>query len=170
MKAKKKTNFIFIGMAGVGKTTIANAFGEFMDIPMLDIDAVIHRINFMPCREVLECFGEERFARCEENACLSVNAKNTAIATGGSVVYSDKAMQHLKEIGTIIYLKASFPVIESRIEDPIARGVTGLDKKTLEEIYLERVPIYERWAEYTIDTDDKTVEEICEEIRSLVKI
>lgn len=160
------TNIVFIGMAGVGKTTIATEIARQLDMQMIDIDKIIHRVNFMSCQEVIACYGETYFALCEENACLSVNQTNAAIATGGSVVYSDTAMHHLSDIGTIVYLEASYPTILERIEDPVARGVTGLETKTLEELYLERIPKYEFWAEITINTDNKTIEEVCEEIKA----
>ena len=110
-------------------------------------------------QEIINTDGVEYFAKAEERAILSLDLKGTVIATGGSVVYSDKAMQHLKSLGKIIYLHLSYDDMCKRISNLETRGIMLQGGETLEDMYKERLPLYNKWAQAVINCGQNTVEQ-----------
>ena len=111
----------------------------------------------------------EKFWSIEEEANLSIDAVRTVIATGGSVIYGSKAMEHLGKNGIIIYLKLSCRKIAGRLGDLNERGVTLREGQTLETLYEERTPLYEKYAHITMDCENHSIREIVEEIARRIK-
>ena len=143
-------NYILIGMPSCGKSTLGRMLAKELGYEFLDTDEVIIRQNGCPLRDILDARGVDGFIDVEEAAVCSVQATKTVIATGGSVVYSDKAMKHLKTMGKVIYLCLNFDEMERRLGDLHARGVAIAPGATLQDLYDERVPLYEKYADITV--------------------
>ena len=143
--------FVLIGMPSCGKSTLGRLLAKELNYDFIDTDDVIIRRNGCPLRDILDARGVGGFVEVEEEAICSVQAKNTVIATGGSAVYSEKAMAHLKSMGKIVYLRLTFEEMDRRLGDLHARGVAIAPGATLMDLYNERVPLYEKYADITIN-------------------
>ena len=145
-------NITLIGMPGSGKTFIGKVLAETLGFEFFDSDAEIERQYGCTLPEVLQNLGQDQFLRKEAEVMISkTRGKNKlVISPGGSIVYSGKAMEHLKKISTVVYLKIALPVIIERIGN-IPRGIVGADDKTIARLFDERSPLYERWADITMD-------------------
>ena len=145
------SNIVLVGMPSCGKSTLGRLLAKELGYAFLDTDEVIIRLNGCPLRDILDEHGVDGFVRVEEAAVCTVDVDNTIIATGGSVVYSEKAMEHLKQNGKVVYLCLSFDEMERRLGDLHARGVAIAPGATLQDLYDERVPLYEKYADITVD-------------------
>ncbi len=144
-------NIILVGMPSCGKSTLGRMLAKELHYDFLDTDEVIIRLNGCPLRDILDAQGVDGFIRVEEEAVCTVQAQNSVIATGGSVVYSEKAMAHLKAQGKVVYLNLSFEEMERRLGDLHARGVAIAPGSTLQDLYDERTPLYEKYADITVN-------------------
>ena len=144
-------NIILVGMPSCGKSTLGRMLAKELHYEFLDTDEVIIRLNGCPLRDILDAHGVDGFIRVEEDAVCTVNADNSIIATGGSVVYSEKAMAHLKAMGKVVYLKLTFEEMDRRLGDLHARGVAIAPGSTLQDLYNERTPLYVKYADITVD-------------------
>lgn len=160
----EKSNIILIGMPGAGKSTVGVVLAKKKGYRFLDSDLVIQEKYDALLYELIAEYGTEGFKKIEEEVNASIRTKRTVIATGGSVVYGEKAMKHFKEIGTIIYLKLSCETIGERLGDLNERGVALQKGQTLEELYRERIPLYEKYADVMIDCEKKSIREIVSEL------
>ena len=147
-------NIILIGMPSSGKSTLGRQLAKRLGYAFLDTDDVIKERNGCPLQAIIDRDGLDAFLRREEEAVCSVHPHHTVIATGGSVVYSPKAMAHLQTLGTVVYLAISYHTLLRRIGDPRARGVAIAPGKTFRDLYEERVPLYERYAALTLEEID----------------
>lgn len=164
----KMSNIILIGMPGCGKSTCGVLAAKIGCMKFLDTDLVIQENEGKRLQNIIDTQGEEYFARCEEKWVCSVNCDNTVIATGGSVVYSDKSMQHLKSLGKVVYLKISLEDMLKRINNFETRGILLHDGQTLEDMYAERCSLYERYADSVIECDNSsTVENTAHKIMGM---
>lgn len=144
-------NIILVGMPSCGKSTLGRMLAKELGYDFLDTDEVIIRLNGCPLRDILDARGVDGFIRVEEEAVCTVQAQNSVIATGGSVVYSEKAMAHLKAMGKVVYLNLTFEEMDRRLGDLHARGVAIAPGSTLQDLYDERTPLYEKYADITVD-------------------
>ena len=144
-------NIILIGMPSCGKSTLGRILAKELHYGFLDTDEVIIRQNGCPLRDILDAQGVSGFIKVEEASVCTVQAENSVIATGGSVVYSEKAMAHLKAMGKVVYLRLSFEEMDRRLGDLHARGVAIAPGATLQDLYDERTPLYEKYADITVD-------------------
>ena len=160
----KVKNVVLIGMPGAGKSTIGVVLAKNLGISFMDSDLVIQEQEGKKLHELISEHGLEGFIEIEDRVNASLQPKKAVIATGGSVVYGKNAMEHLNEIGTVIYLKLSYESIEDRLGDLTERGVVLRESKTLKDLYEERVPLYEKYANIVIDCDEKNIREIVTEI------
>lgn len=158
-------NIILIGMPGSGKTTIGTELSEKIGYGYIDSDSVIVAREGKRLNEIIAAVGREKFLDIEAKVNSEICADRCVIATGGSVIYRDGAMQKLKTLGKIVYLKLSYNTIESRLGDLKARGVALKDGFTLKDLYEERVPLYEKYADIAVELDGKTVEQTVETLR-----
>ncbi len=153
-------NLILIGMPGCGKSTVGVVLAKALGMDFIDSDLVIQKKTGAKLATLIEQHGDEGFRDIENRINAELEAENSVIATGGSVVYGEDAMRHLKDIGTIIYLKLSCEAIEDRLGDLHARGVTIKPGWTLRDLYNERVPLYEKWADVTVDCEQLRLREV----------
>lgn len=161
----KGDNLILIGMPGCGKSTLGVVLAKALGMEFLDSDIEIQRMRHQKLSEILEEVGDDGFREVENAVNAGLNVQHTVVATGGSVIYGREAMEHLKAIGTVIYLRLSYPAIEERLGDLHARGVTIRPGQTLRDLYNERCPIYESWADVVMDCGGLRLREIVEQLR-----
>ena len=167
----EKNNIVLIGMPGVGKSTVGVILAKVMGYQFLDADLLIQKQEGKLLREIIAEVGADGFIEVENRVNASIDCSKTIIATGGSVVYGQEAMEHLKSIGTVVYLEVPFPVLEKRLSDIKGRGVVLKDGQTLYDLYMERTPLYEKYADVCISEEglgvEQTVELLREKLQSL---
>lgn len=146
-----KPNITLIGMPSAGKSTIGVLLAKRLGYSFVDVDILIQEQEGRLLREIIAQEGMEGFLKAEERANAGLAVKRAVIAPGGSVIYGAKAMEHLKEISEIVYLKMSYEEMERRIGDIKDRGVALRPGLTLRDLYDERVPLYERYADIVVD-------------------
>ena len=120
-------------------------------------------------REIIADVGEDGFLKVENRVNAGIEAENSVISPGGSVVYCEEAMRHYKEIGTVVYLKASYQTIKRRIRNPKKRGVVLREGQTLRDLYNERIPYFEKYADITVCEDGCRIEETIENVLNAVE-
>lgn len=157
-------NIVFIGMPGVGKSTIGVILAKILGYQFVDADLLIQQQEGRLLREIIEQDGLEGFLSVENRVNAGIRADKTVIATGGSVVYCEGAMKHLSEIGTIVYLKLSYDLLNKRLRNLKGRGVVLKEGQDLKGLYEERVPLYERYADIIIDEKDMDIEATLQKI------
>ena len=154
-----KKNLIFIGMPAVGKSTVGIVVAKRLGMNFIDVDLLIQEQEHKLLREIIAEVGQEGFLKIENQVNASIQTENSVISPGGSVVYCREAMEHYKKIGTIVYLKASYPTIKKRIRNPKKRGVVLKEGQSLKDLYYERVPYFEKYADITICEDGCRIED-----------
>ena len=139
-----KRNIVLTGMPGAGKSTVGVVLAKRIGYRFVDSDLVIQEKYGKLLHELIEEQGVEGFWKIENEVNASLELQRSVIATGGSVIYGREAMEHLRRMGTVIYLKLPLAEVVERLGDLNARGVTLMPGQTLEELYEERVPLYEK--------------------------
>ena len=148
-------NLILIGMAGCGKSTIGVVAAKLLGYDFIDSDLALQRQEGRLLREIISDFGVDYFKDAEERALCSLDTAGAVIATGGSAVYSERAMNRLRENGVCVWLRLPFDEIEKRVVDAAARVIVMEPVKTLRDVYDEREPLYRKYADVCVDcTDD----------------
>ena len=165
----EKKNIILIGMPGSGKTTIGTELAEVIGYGYIDSDSVIVAREGKRLSEIIASVGREAFLDIEAKVNSELCANRCVIATGGSVIYRDSAMQELKKKGDIVYLKLSCETIAARLGDLQARGVALKDGFTLKDLYNERAPLYEKYADIVVELDGKTIEQSVQAVKKAVE-
>lgn len=146
-------NVILIGMPGSGKSTAGALLAKAIGFGFIDSDDAIRESEGKSLSRIIEEEGLDGFLAVEERVNARLCADGCVIATGGSVVYGPRAMENFKGMGTIVYLRLSYPEIEKRLSDLKARGVAIREGYTLRDLYDERTPLYERYADVVVDLD-----------------
>ena len=152
-------NIILIGMPGVGKSTLGVVLAKFLVFQFIDEDLLIQEQERKKLHQIIKEVGINGFMEIENQVNASIEAERSVIATGGSVVYCRQAMSHLKEIGTVVYLKVSLSTLEKRLGNLKRRGVILKKGQTLKDLYEERVPLYEKYADVVVDEKGRDLEE-----------
>jgi shikimate kinase len=158
-------NMILIGMPGCGKSTIGVVLAKVMGYRFIDSDLLIQEIEKRKLSEILIEEGPDRFNEIENRINASIKAEKTIIATGGSVVYGKEAMEHLRSIGTVIYLRLPLEEIENRLGELLERGISMREGQTLKDLYEERGPLYEKYAHLIIDIHQQDIRETMNLVR-----
>lgn len=161
---KNKENITLIGMPAVGKSTVGNLLAQKMNFNFLDSDDLIQSKEHTTLSRIIYKKGLSRFLQIEESHILSIICSNHVIATGGSVVYSQKAMEYLSKTSTIIYLCVDLERLLTRLSDITSRGVAIKSGKTIEDLYKERTPLYDKYCDIKIDCSSMTAEQVAEKI------
>lgn len=163
-----KKNIVLIGMPGVGKSSAGVVLAKILGYEFVDSDLVIQKQEKRLLKDIIATEGNEGFLEIENRINASLDVTNSVIATGGSVIYGEDAMNHLANIGTIVYLRATYQTIASRLSNLTGRGVAIKDGQSLYDLYKERTVLYEKYAEVTIDLDGLTIEETVNKISKLL--
>lgn len=153
-------NVILIGMPGAGKSTVGVVLAKRLGYTFLDSDLVIQQKYGKLLHELISEHGVEGFWKIENDVNAGLTCDRTVIATGGSAIYGAEAMEHLRSIGTVVYLRLTLPQIEERLGDLTERGVTLREGQDLKALYGERTPLYEKYAHVIIDCDGQRVREL----------
>lgn len=165
----KKDNIVLIGMPGAGKSTVGVVLAKKLGYRFIDSDLVIQDKYGKLLHELIEENGVEGFWQIENDVNASLDTHKSIIATGGSAVYGARAMEHLREIGTVVYLQLPYEEVAERLGDLNARGVTLQPGQTLGDLYRERSPLYEKYAHVVITCSGKMLREIVAEIAQTVQ-
>jgi shikimate kinase len=144
-------NLALIGMPGAGKSTLGVLVAKRGAHGFVDVDLLIQEAEGAQLREIIARRGADEFRRIEERCVLALECSNYVIATGGSVVYCDRAMAHLQQMARIVYLDAPLELLRERLGDLDLRGVVRSPGQDLDGLYAERRPLYERWADVHVD-------------------
>lgn len=159
-----KSNITLIGMPGAGKSTTGIILAKNCSLGFLDTDILIQINRQRPLQEILDERGHIYLREIEEDEVLKINIENNVIATGGSVAYSERAMNHLKCISTIVFLEVSFKELKKRIHNFESRGIAKAPEQSFEQLFEERQILYRKYADITVVSEGKTQEQIAEEI------
>lgn len=157
-------NLVFIGMPSAGKSTVGVIVAKKRGMSFIDTDVFLQTQQGRLLQDIINQEGIETFLEIEEKTIISLICENTVIATGGSVVYSEEAMKHLKQNSIIVYLYINMETVNKRLNNIKTRGVVLSPGQTLEEIYDERKPLYEMYADICIDCSDYSIDTTVEVI------
>jgi len=147
-------------MPASGKSTIGVILAKTLGMDFVDTDLLIQRSEGELLQDIITKKGIDKFIQIEQEIITKLNCTNCVIATGGSAVYSEKAMKHLKLNGIIIYLEVSYEEIKSRLTNITSRGIVFGKEQDLFGLYNERIPLYRKYADKTINCDGKSIEDI----------
>ena len=142
-----------IGMPAVGKSCLGRHLSKKLNMKVIDGDKLIEQVSGRKLQDIIDEDGLDAFKAIEEEVLLSITDDNIIIAPGGSAVYYDKVMQHFKANGIVVYLYASPKTIIERLGDFSKRGVALRPGQTIEDLYLERAPLLEKYADVTVNCD-----------------
>ena len=161
-----KENIVLIGMPGVGKSTVGVILAKVLGYQFIDADLVIQKRDNRLLHEIISEEGLDGFLKAEENANVYIaqNEEKSIVATGGSVVYCEKAMQELKKTGRVIYLELEYDQLKKRLGNLKGRGVVLKDGQDLRGLYEERIPLYEKYADLTVNEKNLDVEQTLQKI------
>lgn len=168
-----RESIVLIGMPACGKSVTGVVLAKSLQMNFLDTDLLIQEAAGKGLQDIINEDGMETFKRLEEEVLCGVDATHTVIATGGSAVYYPKAMEHLKKLGRIVYIHVSVETILQRLNNITTRGVAMSKDQGIAELYEERKPLYEKYAEVIVESGDgsmeETVADIVEKIEELHK-
>jgi shikimate kinase len=163
------SNVILIGMSGAGKSTLGVLLAKALGKHFVDTDILIQQSTGKLLQEIIDGEGTARFLEIEEEILSSQALTNTVIATGGSAVYSDKAMKALKQNGIAVYLQVEFDALAKRLSNITTRGIVFKGSADLQAVYAERLPLYEQYADITVPSTDRDIESTLAEIIDKIK-
>ena len=164
-----RKNVILIGMPGVGKSTIGVLLAKRLKYAFLDTDIYIQTREGKSLQELIQFHGTSGFCDLEGNYIRSISATASVIATGGSVVYMQNAMEHLQACGQIVHLDLELNRLQKRLDDMDARGVVIASDQNIGDLYAERQPLYAKYADITISTDELSPDQVVGRILNLLK-
>lgn len=165
----KNNNIILIGMPGAGKSTLGVLLARAMNYRFLDTDLLIQEKEGKLLCEIIEEKGLDGFLKIEGEVNAGIHAERTVIAPGGSAIYSEKAMKHFSEIGTVVYLHVPVTELSKRLGDLKRRGVVLKEGQDLNSLYEERRVYYERYARVTVDVTKGEIGEVLAELVQKLK-
>jgi shikimate kinase len=157
-------NIVIIGMPSAGKSTVGVILAKTLGMNFTDTDIVIQENTGRLLQEIINSDGIDAFLKIEESTILSLNVTSSVIATGGSVVLSDKSMDYLKKDGLVIYFNIVFEEMVQRLNNITTRGIVLAEGQNLLDLYNERIPLYEKYADITIDCSKEDVEDIIKKV------
>jgi shikimate kinase len=157
-------NVVLIGMPGAGKSTIGVILAKVLGYRFIDSDLLIQEQEKCLLKDIIERDGLEGLLRIEEQVNSDIKVEESVIATGGSVIYGERAMEHLREIGTVVYIQLSYETIDNRLDNIKQRGVVFQEGQTLQDLYVERCPLYEKYAHIIVNAENLGMEEVMEKI------
>jgi shikimate kinase len=162
--SEDKSNIVLIGMPGAGKSTVGVILAKLTSRNFIDTDVLIQISKGRLLQDIVDTEGYMALRRIEEDIILGLHCDHHVIATGGSAVYSPVAMEHLKSNGIVVFLDVDLPTLESRIHDFDTRGLARRPDQSFSDLFEERVILYRRYADFTVDCAGLSQEEVCGQI------
>ncbi|MGG1633436.1 shikimate kinase [Paenibacillus sp. NRS-1760] len=162
-------NIVLIGMSGAGKSTLGVLLAKALGMDFIDTDLVIQQQEGRLLQEIIDHDGIDKFMEIEEKIVSELKLKNCVISTGGSVIYSNKAMKALKQFGHTVYLHVPYEEIQRRLINITTRGIVMKKGNSLKDVYEERVPLYMKYSDKTFDCSNKDIEHCVSEIIESMK-
>ena len=162
-------NIVLIGMPGAGKSTIGVVLAKILGYEFIDSDLLIQKQEGKVLHELIDLYGTDGFIAIENQVNRDIRAQHSVISTGGSVVYGAQAMEALGQNGWIVYIQLSYDALKERLGDLGQRGVVLKDGATLLDLYRERCPLYEKYADLTVNVDGLTIEGAIEKMRRAIE-
>ena len=162
-------NIVLIGMPGAGKSTIGVILAKVLGFNFIDSDLLIQEQEGMLLKDIIALKGIDGFQEIENKVNRDIATDKSVIATGGSIVYCSEAMEHLDDIGVVVYIKLDYETINKRLKDIKKRGVVFKEGQTLESLYKERTVLYDKYAKVIVDGDGLSMEELMANIADSVK-
>ncbi|MCR5103087.1 MAG: shikimate kinase [Eubacterium sp.] len=151
-----------------GKSTVGVILAKLLGMDFVDSDLIIQKKTGKKLAEIIQDEGLDGFMNIEENVCCEIDSQDTVIATGGSVVYSERAMEHFKTIGRIVYLKIDYDTLEERLHHTKQRGVVLRPGQTKKELYDERTVLYEKYADICVSEEGMGIEETVQKLGEMI--
>ena len=164
-----RDNIILIGMPASGKSTVGLILAKVLGYDFVDTDILIQNQEKLRLDEIIEKRGRDEFLDIECGVCKSLDISRTVIATGGSAVYRDSGMRHLKELGTVVYLRIDADRLRARLQDMKEREVVLRNGQSLDDLYGERSALYEMYADVIADEGELNLEQTVAEVKRLIK-
>lgn len=161
-------NITLIGMPGAGKSTVGVVLAKTLGYSFLDVDLVIQERQGKLLQALLDSLGTEGFLDLEGETICSLSPVKTVLSPGGSCVLRPAAMAHLQSQGKVVYLRLGYPALETRIHNLATRGIAFAPGQTLRDVYDQRAPLYERYADLTVDVDGQTLEQTLANVRKAI--
>lgn len=162
-------SIILIGMPGSGKSTVGVLLAKTLGFDFIDTDLTLQQREGALLQNIINERGTEVFLDLEQAAICSVACENSVISPGGSCVCRERAMAHLKKLGRIVYLRLPLEEVEARLNNISTRGIAMEPGQTLRDLYEYRAPLYERWADVTVDCAGQHLEEtVAAVLRALI--
>ncbi|MEG1608281.1 MAG: shikimate kinase [Clostridia bacterium] len=162
-------NITLVGMPAVGKSTIGVQLAKILGMNFVDTDLIIQNNEKRLLNDIIAEGGIEALLKAENAVMRSLDCDNSVIATGGSAVYSAEGMLHLKSMSKVVYLQAELEQISARLSNIRNRGVVVREGQSLEQLYDERCPLYEKYADITIFEQKKTSDQVANELVEKLK-
>ncbi|APG28115.1 shikimate kinase [Syntrophotalea acetylenivorans] len=169
MTMEKRSNIALVGMPGSGKSTVGLILAEELSRDFVDTDSLIESSQGRKLQHIVDMDGYAELRRIEENILLDLHVQNHIIATGGSVVYSQRGMTHLQSISIIVFLNVELSDLRSRIHNYDSRGIAKRPEQSFEDLFRERFELYTRYADITIDGAGLSKEEVCNRVLQAIK-
>ncbi len=166
---KSRSNIVLIGMPGAGKSTVGVLLAKRASLQFVDTDLLIQSREKRSLQDIVESDGYEFLRRVEEEVLSEVELHNCVIATGGSAVYSQRGMNHLKSGGLVVFLQVPLPLLELRVDDYSTRGLAKRPDQNFTDLFHERTTLYRKYADIALENVNQTHEEVCGQIMLLTR-
>ncbi|MEH6586962.1 MAG: shikimate kinase [Halioglobus sp.] len=157
-----------VGMPGAGKSTVGVLLAKLSGLRFVDTDLDIQVREEATLQEILEERGYRYLRQVEETVLLDVSLQHALVSTGGSVVYSAPSMERLKSLGPVVYLQIDLSTLEQRIAAAPPRGIASDGSQSFAQVYAERTPLYEQYADYTVKTGSRNPQQVAAEVLRLL--
>lgn len=161
---KEKSNIILIGMPGSGKSTVGVILAKMIAKRYLDTDILLQNIEKRSLQDIVDKEGHMALREVEQRVLLGIQCRNHIVATGGSAAYGESAMLHLKSIGIIVFLHADLPTLNRRIHNYETRGLAKRPDQSFQDLFDERLVLYEKYADITVQSSNLTQDQVCDAI------
>lgn len=165
-----KTNITLIGMPGAGKSTTGIILAKNLSLGFLDTDILIQINRQKPLQKIMDERGYLYLREIEEDEIMKINIDGCVISTGGSAAYSERAMNHLRSISTVIFLEVSFEELTRRIKNFDSRGIAKSADQTFEDLFNERQILYKKYAHITINAENGSQDDVANLIEKQVNL